>query len=285
AYVRFKSIHLCGFADPWVTHRSSIATKALPLLKRLHMLAICYYKRLRLSPDDFYWLEAEVARQGLIKLIHVAPSRVRVIPNTYADVFSQKNSTLYPRRHDETTRIFCIAAPYPHKNLPIVPHVAHLLREKDGHNKFRFIVTLPETGDEVNRFWKIAQNLNVLDMIENIGTITLSDCPKWYASADMVFLPTLLETFSATYPEAMVMEKPIVTTDLDFARDICGDAAVYYSPLSAQEAAESIQKVSTDQAFREDLIQRGKDRLKQFPDPHEKFNLMMNWIEEIAEAA
>lgn len=35
-------------------------------------------------------------------------------------------------------------------------------------------------------------------------------------------MPTVLEVFSATYPEAMAL--PIVTSDLDFARDICDNA-------------------------------------------------------------
>ena len=284
AYVRFKSVHLCGFADAWVTHRSNIATEALPLFKRLHMLALCNYKRLRLSAKDFYWVEADVSCRGLKRMLKLAPFQIRVIPNIHANVFA-RDKVVGPHRYgDGITRIFCLAAPYPHKNLTIIPEVAQVLKKNSGHKWFRFIVTLPDKGDEVARFWKKARALRVMNMIENIGVIRLRDCPKWYAVSDMVFLPTLLETFSATYPEAMVMEKPIVTTDLDFAHDICGDAAVYYSPLSAQEAAESIQKVSTDQAFRKDLIQRGKDRLKLLPDPNEKFNLMMKWIEKIVGA-
>lgn len=38
-------------------------------------------------------------------------------------------------------------------------------------------------------------------------------------------MPSLLECFTATYPEAMRMERPIVTTDLAFAQGLCGEAA------------------------------------------------------------
>lgn len=283
AYVPFKSVHLCGFADPWVTHRSSIATEALPLFKRLNMLALCYYKRLRLSPKDFYWVEADVSCQGLIRMLKLEPSRIRVIPNTYANVFA-RDKAVGPHKHDDgITRVFCLAAPYPHKNLTIIPEVAQVLKKNGRHKCFRFIVTLPDKGNEVAKFWKKARALRVTNMIENIGSIRLKDCPKWYAASDMVFLPTLLETFSATYPEAMAMERPIVTTDLDFAHDICGDAAAYYKPLSAQAAARAIEKVGGDGAYRETLIENGRRRLAFYPSPEEKYRLMMEWISEVNE--
>ncbi len=43
----------------------------------------------------------------------------------------------------------------------------------------------------------------------------------------MVFIPTLLEVFSATYLEAMLMKKPIIASDLEFSRDICGESAYF----------------------------------------------------------
>ena len=49
-----------------------------------------------------------------------------------------------------------------------------------------------------------------------------------------MILPTLLESFSATYIEAMFHGKTILTSDLDFARDVCGEAAFYFDPLNPQ---------------------------------------------------
>ena len=180
-------------------------------------------------------------------------------------------------------RIFCLAAPYPHKNLKIIPEVASLLRENDPARVYCFIVTLPDNGPVVRKFWAMVEKYGVKDMIENAGRIKLQECPRFYASSDIVFLPTLLETFSATYPEAMVMGKPIVTTDLDFAHDICGDAAAYYSPLSAEAAAKLLGQVAGDPRLRETLIANGQNRLKYFPSPQQKYRMMLQWIQEVAD--
>ena len=79
-----------------------------------------------------------------------------------------------------------------------------------------------------------------------------------------MFLPTLAECFSASYAEAMVMEKPIVTTDLGFARGICGPAAVYYEPANPQAAAEAITGLATSESSQRQLRNAGILRLQSF---------------------
>lgn len=281
AYVQFFAPHVCGFADPWVTHRSKIALSVLPFLHRLRCQAICKYKELRLSTKDYYWVEAEAARSGLLRLLGLEPSRVKLISNCYADFFATAAKETAPPKNDGVFRIFCLAAPYPHKNLTIIPEVARLLRERNSALTYRFIVTLPDSGWEVRKFWAMAHSLGVTSMIENAGYLPVQECLWWYASSDITFLPTLLETFSVTYLESMVMNKPIVTTDLDFARDICGPAALYYSPLSAEEAASAIESVATNRKLYDALKQHGRARIKQYPTPEEKYETTLRWICEV----
>ena len=281
AYHNFRAPHICGFADPWVTHRSAAAMSVIAPLQRIRLLAICKYKEWQISRNDYYWVEAEVARRGLVRL-GIPSTRIRVIPNSYASVFQKKLGGEYHDPMSKHVRIFCIAAPYPHKNLLIIPEVAKLLQNNDPHRVYRFVLTLPDDGPIVRQFWNIVDKYGVKDMIENAGILKLHECPRFYAESDILFLPTLLETFSATYPEAMVMTKPIVTTDLDFAHDICGDAAAYYSPFSAQDAARTIEKVASDTTYRESLIENGQKRLAFFPTPEEKYHQMITWITEVA---
>jgi len=68
----------------------------------------------------------------------------------------------------------------------------------------------------------------------------------------------------------MSMEKPIVTTDLGFARSICGEAALFYEAKNARAAAEQIERLIHDQALQKDLITKGKEQLKAFDTPRER---------------
>ena len=82
-----------------------------------------------------------------------------------------------------------------------------------------------------------------------------------YAQVDAVVLPTLLESFSATFVEAMALGVPIITSDRDFAHAICGDAAVYVDPTSPAEIAAAINDLARKPERREQLIARGKTRI------------------------
>jgi glycosyltransferase involved in cell wall biosynthesis len=64
--------------------------------------------------------------------------------------------------------------------------------------------------------------------VYNLGPIPIPECASLYKECDAMFLPTLLECFSASYIEAMYMEKPIVTSDLDFAHTVCGNSALNF---------------------------------------------------------
>jgi len=281
AYHRFSAPHICGFADPWVTHASSLAMNHLRFPERVKRAALSSYKTFRMRREDFYWVETTVAQQGLARRLRIPESRVRVISNTYAEVFRPAEPGV--RSSARALQILTLAAPYRHKNLTLIPEVAARLREEYPDKTYRFVVTLPDSGGDVGEFWRLVEARNVGDRIENVGPLTLDQCPAMYHRSDIIFLPTLLETFSATYPEAMVMGKPIVTTDLDFARDICGNAALYFEPLSAEAAADALRRVSEDAGLRERLTANGSLQLKHFPSPDEKYRLTMEWIRTVTE--
>lgn len=278
AYVRFAAPHVCGFAVAWVTHASPIALRALPPLLRLRNRLLCRYKACRLSPRDAYWVESSVARKGLARRIGVPEDHIRVVPNAYSDHFASPPA--HPECNPATVRILALASPYRHKNLPIIPAVAARLREHAPKTHFNFVVTLPEAGPDVKRFWAEVSRHGVEDAIENVGRVAPSACPALYADADLVFLPTLLETFSATYPEAMQCGCPVVTTDLDFARDICGPAAEYFDALSPVAAAKAILRVATDERRYRTLVDAGRQRVQNLPTPEEKYRLLLDWIQQ-----
>ena len=80
----------------------------------------------------------------------------------------------------------------------------------------------------------------------------------------MFILPTLLESFGLTYLEAMQNNCPIITSDLEFARYVCGDAALYFDPKSPSSILDMIIKLKDDQKLRMRLVENGQKRIKSF---------------------
>ena len=82
-------------------------------------------------------------------------------------------------------------------------------------------------------------------------------------------LPTLMESFSASYPEAMYFGLPIVTSDLDFARETCGSAAIFVNPWDPADIALGKKKVMDDQGLRSELVDLGHQQYMRYSMPWE----------------
>lgn len=150
-----------------------------------------------------------------------------------------------------------ISAYYPHKNMEISIDIAKILIHDYPELKFRFIFTIDR-----NNFPKLPGELEKHFLF--VGRVKITQCPSLYKQSDIVFQPSLLECFTATFPEAMRMGIPIVTTNLDFARALCGNAALYYEATNAESAAKKIWELSNDKDLQKTLISNGIDELAKF---------------------
>jgi glycosyltransferase involved in cell wall biosynthesis len=137
--------------------------------------------------------------------------------------------------------------------LSVIKEVISYLR----NSNIKFVLTIKD--DEFNKLFRGVEN-----SIINLGPIKHENCPSVYSQCDALFFPTLLETFSASYPEAMKMKKPILTSNYSFATDICKDAALYFDPLNPKEIAEKITKLIANKKLQTELIDKGLEQLSSF---------------------
>ena len=168
-----------------------------------------------------------------------------------------------------------VTANYPHKNLPILIKTCHYLEEKHPSFGFRFVLTINES--DLQGVDDCARRHIVF-----LGPVKISQVPPLYEKADVMLLPTLLECFSASYAEAMVMMRPIITTDLDFARGLCADAAFYYEATSFEALGEAIVKLSKDKALCNQLMANGAEQLKRFDTFDQRAEKLVRLTESIA---
>ncbi|MFK5892763.1 MAG: glycosyltransferase, partial [Pseudomonadota bacterium] len=238
AYVRFSIPHVCGVADGWVTHSNLLAFKSLGSFSlSLKMLLTMVYKAFWYRKSTSWIVEANNAKLGLIKRLRVKPGAIDVIQNTCGLHYLANDVEIPNMKNINTIRILCMSAYYSHKNLEIIPEIARYLYNQNNHYEFEFVLTLPKDSAGYLKILNKAKSLGVDKCICNIGPVLVNDGPAVYEGCHIVFLPSFLETFSANYPEAMAMNRPIVTCDLEHAHNACQDAALYFEPTSAKSAA------------------------------------------------
>lgn len=272
AYVEFKGPHICGVADGWVTHSNWLAFHALGSVRSAARMALTIaYKAFWFRKASVWIVEANNAKQGLIGRLKIRPESIHVVPNTCSQFYRNRQVEVRIPKKGEKIRLICLSAYYRGKNLEIIPEVARHMLDLDSQLDFEFVITLPTEDCGLKGIIEKAKSLGVEKHICNIGPIRVSEGVNVYESCHIAFLPSLLETFSANYPEAMAMKKPIVTTDLGFAHDACKDAALYYPPKNAKSAAEQIMKLAADPITWNRLVDIGSRVLEGLPTPEGRF--------------
>lgn len=269
-----KVPHLCGFAISHLTIPESPFFSSLSYLNFLKLKCRLFIIELLFKRcSKSFWTENEYITKRLARIFK--KSTVYTITNYYNQVFDNPNDCNYKKLEDfNGCTLLTVSSLYPHKNLGITIDIAKILNKRYSEFDFRFVITVTP-----NEFYEIPDNLRKHFLL--IGKIDISECPSLYEQADIMFQPTLLECFSATYPEAMRMRIPIITTDLAFARGLCGNAAKYYNPLSAEEAADLIYELANDKSEVEKLINYGTEQLKRFDNYEERTCKLIHILENL----
>jgi glycosyltransferase involved in cell wall biosynthesis len=275
-YWRPKSKHLMGFALPWITNPNTVAFSRMSYIKRFKKKLEGIYKRYYLKRDaDYYVVQTDATKKGLGKEVDIPLKKIFVVGNTFDSSYQMiKNKTveLLPRIENEF-RLITITHYYPHKNLEIIKAVLPYL-EHENEN-YIFYITIDQ--DKYDKLFKGYEK-----SIKNLGPLPVDACPYVYKQCDALFHPTLLECFSASYPEAMKMQLPILTSNYSFAKDVCQDTALYFDPLDPKDIAEKIIKLSTDNELQRDLVKKGIERLKDFETAESRARKYLEICETIA---
>ncbi len=273
-----RAPHLVGFALPLMIYenigpaqRSSLKDKIGDWVRsRLFRQADCLV------------VETETTRQRLAVRLSISPARIFVVPNSPNPLLHRlpDNDSLAGNRYV----IFIPSAYYRHKNLEIVPSVALAMRRSAPDVNFEFRLTLPPEGAEWRAIYADAAKRGVSDRILTLGVVKITDLARAYRDASVVFLPTLREVSTAVYPESFFFRRPLVTTDMDFSRELCGNAALYFKPTNADLAAARLVDLARSTDLRRQLIAAGEKQLATaYPLPEEKFNMQLELLRRVAE--
>lgn len=278
AYVNFKTPHVMGFADAFISHPNSVCWSVFSGWRYyLERYGREKYRAYRLQADWFA-VETKPAKDGLVRNLHKPADRIAVITTAFPPVQASGKflkSRIIPTKY---VNILTIGADYPHKNYGIVIDILVALKKIDPDVKYKFTFTLNPSSRMWLQLNERAKSIGVAEGVSNLGPLEASALPDVYGNAQIVLQTSLIETLSAVYPEAMAFGRPLVATDFDFSRDTCGDAALFYQWNNQQAAAECIASLVHDSALYDEMVDRGFRRLKAFLTPDEKFAKQMQLL-------
>lgn len=279
AFFRAKAPHIVGFALPRLIYDRDSWMPQATLLDRAGDRA----RGVLFRQADHVVVETETARARVSSRVGIPIQRISVIPNSPNLLLQRLPNTL--RVSGGQFAVLIPSAYYLHKNLEIVPHVAAAIRRQAPglHVVFRF--TLPEHDANWLRIKSEAERLGVGASVETLGVVKITALAQAYHDVSAVYLPTLREVSTAVYPESFLFRRPLVTTDIDFARELCEEGAIFVQPRDPEDAAARFVELATSPAMTARMVEAGAHQLATaYPTAEEKLRLQLELITKVAES-
>lgn len=184
-----------------------------------------------------YFFQLETIQTQFCKQYNLESNRTKKV--TMVPLASFDRNAKPAVRSKDPVRLFFPAKLHPNKNHEFLIPIAKLIQE----SQIRVEIALTLTADEASSFMSRVATEGLDSIIINLGSIPNDRIHEYYQRMDALFFPTLSESFGLPYVEALLSGLPILTSDLDFAREVCGSAGYYFNPNDAVTAFNEIYRL------------------------------------------
>jgi len=110
----------------------------------------------------------------------------------------------------------------------------------------------------------LVKQLGIEEEVVELGAIPYSQLHHVYRACDIYVSPAYAETFAHPLVEAMASGLPVVASDLQVHREVCGGAALYFRRFSPDELSSQVVHIATSTGLRQELQERGVARSHDF---------------------
>ena len=239
------------------------------------------YARAAARRADRICVQTSTMARRMAKAWGVPEARFRVVPNG-PSAFLEGEAPAPATPAPGPRLVLVPGEPKPAKNLEVVPAVAATLALR-GVMDVELVLTVAPTRTEWSGPLEDAFAAHPHGVpVRRIGQVPHAELGPLYRSAAAVLLPSLAESFSATCVEAMHFGVPLVASDRDFAREVCGDAALYAEPTNPDALAAAIMRALADAELRASLRAAGFARVRTFPGWSERLRRYLDVCGEVA---
>ena len=269
------------FDWPYAIDVEGVIWKRLPWKDWLKRSVKLRFLRKRLRCPAVIIAQTPVVKRALEKLYN--PASVTIVPNAVS---------LQNRRADggkkfvlpSGKKLLCLTHYYPHKNIEILLPLAE--RIQAAKKDYKIIITVNKSQHpNASKLLQDIENQRLNGVIVNVGEVSLTDVPSLYRACDGLLLPTLLESFSRTYVEAMFHGLPIFTSNRDFAKGVCGHAACYFDPLDPDDIFNKLDEILESTHRMKVLTDAGREVLSNFLNPTQVFSCFQEILHSELEKA
>jgi glycosyltransferase involved in cell wall biosynthesis len=144
--------------------------------------------------------------------------------------------------NQEKLKLIFPSEPKVFKNHIIVAEALNLL-PIEIQNKIEIYFTFTEKTNKFSKYY--CKKYKHLQSIKYLGWLSKNELYGYYQAVDALLFPSKLETWGLPISEIQQFQKPIVISNLDFAKESIGnyDKIVFFNPENENELAEIFKKM------------------------------------------
>lgn len=218
--------------------------------------------------------DSQATKDDLIELYASAPDKVTVLYSGVDSRFTPEKQ----RAEEERIRrryklghqpfILGVGTLHPRKNysrlISAFSQIADVSRRLDGRSINHNLVIVGKQGWRFDSIIADAARLGIRTRVVFPGYADDEDLPALYRAAELFVFPSLYEGFGLPPLEAMASGTPVVTSNVSSLPEVVGDAGLTVDPTDIHALANAMSRALQDTQLRQQMIQRGLARAKEF---------------------
>ncbi|WP_416408937.1 glycosyltransferase family 4 protein [Agrobacterium rosae] len=193
----------------------------------------------------------------------IGAKNISVIPNSCEHMASVTPDDTVLQRLNLTSNAYVlfVGSPTPNKNILRAVEAIGIMAD----NAPRFVVVGAAASSVFKEDAQESQSDSVgADQVIFTGRLTDEEIVALYANAAALLFPSLYEGFGIPPLEAMFLGCPVLSSNIEPACEVCGDAALYFDPNNAHDIVRCIEHLAANPDIRSTMIARGHARALKF---------------------
>jgi glycosyltransferase involved in cell wall biosynthesis len=150
--------------------------------------------------------------------------------------------------------------------LRAIPYIKEHLRERN----VKLFLTCKLSSEENTGAYRTAtaaaliRGLGISNEVVELGAIPYDQLQRVLRGSNIYVTPAYTETFAHPLVEAMASGLPIVASDLQVHREVCGPAALYFPCFSPADLAKQVMAIANNRELGRKMANSGQNRSLNF---------------------
>lgn len=214
-------------------------------------------------------VDSEISREDISREYGADPKKLQVVPfvpPTYLkrDISDDFKKSVREKYSLPEKFLYYPAQFWPHKNQYRLIEALAILKKSGLSVPIVFTGGALDAWGEFKRIHELVVKEGLQENVKSLGFVDGDEISALYKMAEAMVMPVLIgPTFIPVY-EAWYMSCPVLYSNLRGPKEQAGNAALLFDPKNPKEIAAAIKKIWGNEALRQELAQKGRDRQNQW---------------------